>query len=430
MRISCDANGRFVNYIGEKIDITQAGFPTIKCGSGYFQNSRMIKIKSTKTGSKTTITLKRGLQSVMKLDAKWGEPDYGEPMMFWLLEPDEFLEYTKILEARKVSNQGNFGTDDYWKVVPVWCVVTRYRRKLLSDYTYSNETTLQTEGEYKPTIFKTNRKRCLRPLRRQSHNIDYEDRIGEIFATKDAAAERLEEILSSVASSEEPSQTQPDPDQESQPKTKSEPQLARTGTGFAVHEKYVVTAEHVLNGCKKVRILHSNNDVKAQTVSLDESIDLGLLKLETPMAHSAALRSKPKLRLGDQAINYGYPLFGQLSSSAKITVGYVNALAGYGDDKRIMQFSAPTQPGNSGGPVLDHSGNVIGVVSSSLSKQYAEKMGHIAQNVNFAIKSKTLQRFLKSNRVSFKRVESKKKLELPDIAEKAERFTVLVGCWE
>ncbi len=80
--------------------------------------------------------------------------------------------------------------------------------------------------------------------------------------------------------------------------------------------------------------------------------------------------------------------------------------------------------------MLDQSGNVIGVVSSGLSKRYAEKTGHIAQNVNFAIKSTILEGFLRSNKVPFEKADSKEKLELPQIAEKAERFTVLVGCWE
>ena len=91
---------------------------------------------------------------------------------------------------------------------------------------------------------------------------------------------------------------------------------------------------------------------------------------------------------------------------------------------------APTQPGNSGGPVLDESAHVVGVVSSGLSKKYSEQSGHIAQNVNFAIKSYLVEGFLSSNGVKFKKAPSTEKLELPDIAERAEKFTALVGCWK
>ncbi len=80
--------------------------------------------------------------------------------------------------------------------------------------------------------------------------------------------------------------------------------------------------------------------------------------------------------------------------------------------------------------MLDQSGNVIGVVSSGLGKRYEKATGHIAQNVNFAIKSTILEGFLSSNKVPYETADSTEKLELPDIAEKVERFTVLVGCWE
>ena len=97
---------------------------------------------------------------------------------------------------------------------------------------------------------------------------------------------------------------------------------------------------------------------------------------------------------------------------------------------RVDFFISRNIADTSGGPVLDSSGNVVGVVSHGLSKKYADATGHIAQNVNFAVKSYLVEGFLSSNNVSFEKAESTEKLELPDIAEKAEKFTVLVGCWE
>jgi S1-C subfamily serine protease len=211
---------------------------------------------------------------------------------------------------------------------------------------------------------------------------------------------------------------------------KSPSKILSTGTGFVVNKNFVVTAEHVLEKCNAVSIAHAHEEVGTQTVARDKRNDLGLLRLEKPMANTAKLRGSPDLRVGDAAINYGYPLFGELSDSAKLNAGYVNSLAGYDNDSGVIQYSAPTQPGNSGGPVLDQAGNVIGVVSSGLSKRYAEESGHIAQNVNFAIKSTILEGFLKANNVPFEKADSTEKLELPEIAEKAETFTVLVGCWE
>ena len=212
--------------------------------------------------------------------------------------------------------------------------------------------------------------------------------------------------------------------------SESKSRLIGTGTGFAVNPDYVVTADHVLEGCNEVTIVHSHQEIAAQTVARDRSNDLGLLRLDKKFLHAAKLRGGSSIRLGERVSNYGYPLFGDISTSATITEGNINNLSGAGNDSTVLQFDAPTQPGNSGGPVLDSSGNVVGVAIEILSKKYADATGHIAQNVNFAVKSNIVENFLSSNKVSFEKADSTEELKLPDIAEKAETFTVLVGCWE
>ena len=216
------------------------------------------------------------------------------------------------------------------------------------------------------------------------------------------------------------------------PEPKPEPpplKLIGTGTGFLVNKKYIVTAEHVVEDCNEVTVRHKHKEYQTAIAARDSSNDLGLLLLEEPFKHNAKLRGGKAIRLGERIATYGYPLFGELSDSAKITQGNINSLAGLGNDSRVIQFDAPTQPGNSGGPVLDSSGNVVGVVSHGLSKKYADQSGHIAQNVNFAVKSYLVEGFLASNNVSFEKAESAEELKLPDIADKSEQFTVLVGCW-
>ena len=212
--------------------------------------------------------------------------------------------------------------------------------------------------------------------------------------------------------------------------SESKSRLIGTGTGFAVNPDYVVTADHVLEGCNEVTIVHSHQETAAQTVARDRSNDLGLLRLDKKFLHAAKLRGGSSIRLGERVSNYGYPLFGDISTSATITEGNINNLSGAGNDSTVLQFDAPTQPGNSGGPVLDSSGNVVGVAIEILSKKYADATGHIAQNVNFAVKSNIVENFLSSNKVSFEKADSTEELKLPDIAEKAETFTVLVGWWE
>ena len=206
-------------------------------------------------------------------------------------------------------------------------------------------------------------------------------------------------------------------------------ELIGTGTGFVVNKDYVVTAEHVLEDCTAISIRHGHKEIDAKTVARDAANDLGLIRLSQPIRDTAKLRGGRPARKGERVSNYGYPLFGQLADSATITQGNINNLSGLGNDSRFIQFDAPSQPGNSGGPVLDSSGNVVGVASHILSKKYADRTGHIAQSVNFAVKSYLVEGFLSSNNVSFEKAESTEELKLPDIAEKAEKFTVLVECW-
>ena len=207
------------------------------------------------------------------------------------------------------------------------------------------------------------------------------------------------------------------------PTKKAEPRLKSSGTGFAVNRNYIVTAYHVIDECRKVTIRHAHANYQAKVIASDVSNDLGLLRLGQSISTTAKLRGGRQVRLGDRVATYGYPLFGSLSDSAKITQGDINSLAGMKNNSSRFQYDAPTQSGNSGGPVLDFSGNVVGVVVSGLDNAKT-------QTVNFAVKSYLVEGFLSSNNVSFEKAESTEKLELPDIAEKAEKFTVLVGCWE
>jgi len=213
-------------------------------------------------------------------------------------------------------------------------------------------------------------------------------------------------------------------------KTIGDRSLVGTGTGFVINEEYVVTADHVLAECNAVSIRHQHKEIDGEIAARDTNNDLGLIRLAEKFESSAKLRDGKPTTLGEMVANYGYPLFGQLSDAAKVTQGNINALAGWQNDSSILQFDAPTQPGNSGGPLLDASANVVGVVSSGLSKEYAIQTDHIAQNVNFAVKSYLVEGFLTANGVTYDKAESPETLSLPKIAEKAETFTVLVGCWQ
>ncbi len=141
------------------------------------------------------------------------------------------------------------------------------------------------------------------------------------------------------------------------------------------------------------------------------------------------------MRQGEDIVAYGFPLAGVLSSGGNVVTGNITALAGLGDDSRFLQISAPVQPGNSGGPLFDRNGNVVGVVVAKLNAlKIASATGDIPQNVNFAIKASVATAFLDAQRMTVSVHPSPPPgytldaLPTPDIAARAQALAVQVIC--
>jgi len=210
--------------------------------------------------------------------------------------------------------------------------------------------------------------------------------------------------------------------------TPSKPEIYGQGSGFFVSgEGHVVSNYHVVEPCREIRLTHLG---KVRQLAADAESDLVLLKTATPASSYAAFRQGRGIRTGDKVIVAGFPLQGLLASDVNVTVGNVSALAGPGNDRRLMQITAPVQAGNSGGPVLDEYGNVVGVVVGKADAlKLAEITGSLPENVNFAISRGTVQAFLDAYNVPYETALSDRKLDTGDVAAKAQPFTVLVECW-
>jgi S1-C subfamily serine protease len=127
-------------------------------------------------------------------------------------------------------------------------------------------------------------------------------------------------------------------------------------------------------------------------------------------------------------LRVSFPLEGAFSGIT-ITNGTISRLSGLRGDTGEVQISAPVQQGNSGGPLLDTAGNVIGVVSSKLNAlRAAGALGDIPQNVNFAINSSSLRAFLDAKNVNYREVGSETDLTGVQVAARASAFTVLIEC--
>lgn len=199
---------------------------------------------------------------------------------------------------------------------------------------------------------------------------------------------------------------------------------ATSGSAIRIASGVFVTNHHVVRGCRRLTV----NQALARVRARDEANDLALLAAPGDKGPTVPMRATPA-RLGEEAIVAGFPLEGALSGLA-VTTGTVSRLSGVRGDSREMQISAPVQQGNSGGPVLDGSGNLIGVVSGKLDAlRLARATGDIPQNVNFAIKLSVLREFLDTEGVVYTQAHSGPKLPAAEVASRAQRFTALVQCW-
>ena len=134
---------------------------------------------------------------------------------------------------------------------------------------------------------------------------------------------------------------------------------------------------------------------------------------------------------GEEVVVYGFPLLGDLSSQGNLTVGIVSALSGLDDDLSRMQLSAQIQPGNSGGPVMDRQGNIIGVIVETANDEYfLEKSGAVPQNVNFAIRDALARSFLDTNNVPYVVSDGAETMAIVDIADQAQDFTGVILCYQ
>jgi S1-C subfamily serine protease len=207
--------------------------------------------------------------------------------------------------------------------------------------------------------------------------------------------------------------------------------VASTGSGIIIDKQGdIVTNAHVVAACSEPSVVDTANDrFHARVVTKDTASDLALVKADHHWPQPASFRDSNVLRLGESAAVSGFPLAGLVASSMAMTVGTVSATAGPRDDSRFFQVSAPVQPGNSGGPVLDNQGHVIGMVTSQLNGVLLPIVAGIApQNVNFAIKGAIIGNFLESQGVDFARIGNAPELSTTDMGVLARRFTVRIEC--
>jgi serine protease Do len=204
-----------------------------------------------------------------------------------------------------------------------------------------------------------------------------------------------------------------------------------TGTAFYINKKgQMMTAAHVLRDCL---VLEAQKDGVILPVKLSASsnlLDLAVVDSGKPTDRALPLRIGQTITLGEGVTNVGYPLQGLLADSPNLTRGNVSARAGMKGSVGLFQFSAPIQPGSSGGPVVSDGGELLGVTVSSLNAAALIKDGLLPQNVNFALEAKYAAIFLRDSHVDFAEVKPKANGNMTIANEAAIGSVLQLSCYQ
>jgi S1-C subfamily serine protease len=174
--------------------------------------------------------------------------------------------------------------------------------------------------------------------------------------------------------------------------------LRAIGSGFFVtKDGYLLTNHHVVRDAKKIEIAYRGQKFSARVAADDETNDLAVLKVEGGDFEPLAISPTDTVDLGQEVFTIGFPNIQAQGIEPKYTDGKISSLKGMHDDETEYQISVPVQPGNSGGPLCNANGEVVGIIVARLNDMaMLEAVGVVAQNVNYAIKIRQAVRLLQS----------------------------------
>lgn len=195
-----------------------------------------------------------------------------------------------------------------------------------------------------------------------------------------------------------------------------------SGSGFAAtSDGYIVTNEHVIDGCNQVYLIYQERLKRAKVLLEDAAADVAILKINgnTPAYIKG---SKADLTLGMEVLAAGFPLQDMLGSAIKITDGIISSdSVSHG----MFQHSAPTQPGNSGGPLISRTGEVVGIVTAVLKPG----TNYNPQNVNFAVPTRVIQERLNRVNVTWELTDNEIEFDTVSLAAGLKKAAANILCF-
>ena len=191
------------------------------------------------------------------------------------------------------------------------------------------------------------------------------------------------------------------PDKSTEPVDESELVIIGSGSGFFISSQgHIASNAHVVGVCRKVKVYEDGKEIFLDILATDMVNDVGLVKGQFKNTQYLNIKVDGA-ELGEDIVAFGYPLVDKLSDSVKLTKGIVSALSGPYNNIALIQIDAALQPGSSGGPVLNMSGQVVGIASSGLAKlKMVKEQQILPENVNFAVAAPTIVTFLKANKIN------------------------------
>ena len=204
---------------------------------------------------------------------------------------------------------------------------------------------------------------------------------------------------------------------------------ASSGSGFAVSaDGYVITNNHVIEGCQEVVVHIKGTEIPVTVIAYDPQNDLALLKGDfRPSTVFPLTNDRPEL-LQDVYVA-GFPFGNKISTSVKVTKGIISSLTGIGNNFSNIQIDAALQSGNSGGPIIDELGNVVGVAVSKLDARYMfDNFGSIPENTNFGIKSNVVRSIMDSNGADGP-LANRSAISKSQLGEMISDGTYYISCW-
>lgn len=202
-----------------------------------------------------------------------------------------------------------------------------------------------------------------------------------------------------------------------------------SGTGFALNNGYVATNYHVVEDAKSINISGIGGDFSisytASVIATDKVNDLAIIKISDGRFNGFGILpyaiNMKMAEVGDDIFVLGYPLTQTMGDEIKLTNGIISSRTGFQGDASLYQMTAPLQPGNSGGPMFDSKGNVVGIVC-------AHHVG--TENVGYAIKTSYLKNLAESSSLTniFPTNNTVSTLPLSGQVKKLKRFVYLIKC--